>query len=93
MSKVNHIGDANGMVSDSKGGEFETFKNKTMSKQTAVEWLVEQLKLEGYDYTVEQAKEMEKEQIIESYNESFRLRDNPYAIAEKYYKQTYGGNK
>ena len=42
---------------------------------------------------LEELKEMEKEQIIEAYNESFRLRDNPYAIAEKYYNETYGGNK
>ena len=34
------------------------------TKQTAVEWLVKELNLEGYDHTVEQAKEMEKEQMI-----------------------------
>jgi hypothetical protein len=37
----------------------------------------------------EQAKEIEKEQIIKAYNESFYLRDKPYATAEKYYNETY----
>jgi hypothetical protein len=37
-----------------------------MAQQTAVEWLVKELKLEGYDYTVEQAKQMEMEQIAEN---------------------------
>ena len=39
-------------------------------KQTAVEWLVEQMKLDelfNADYFIEQAKEMEKEQITESH--------------------------
>ena len=72
-----------------------------MKKQTAVEWLINELYIEMnlsgdgrvLDEILKEAKEMEKEQIIEAYNESFRLRDNPYAIAEKYYKQTYGGKK
>ena len=34
-----------------------------MAQQTAVDWLVKELELEGYDYTVQQAKEMEKEQM------------------------------
>jgi hypothetical protein len=34
-------------------------------KQTAVEWLVKELNLEGYDHTVEQAKSMEREQMNE----------------------------
>jgi hypothetical protein len=39
----------------------------------------------------EQAKQMEKEQITEAYNESFRLRHKPYSTADKYYNETYGG--
>jgi hypothetical protein len=38
-----------------------------------------------------QAKQMEKEQIVNAYNESFRLRDKPYSTAVKYYNETYGG--
>ena len=40
-------------------------------KQTAVEWLVEQMKLDelfNADYFIDQAKEMEKEQIIDAFN-------------------------
>ena len=33
MSKVNHIGDANGMVSDSKGGEDKVMKQTAVEKQ------------------------------------------------------------
>ena len=60
-------------------------------KQTAVEWLVEQYKkVGGISISMaNQAKEMEKEQIIEAYNTSFLLRDKPYSTAEKYYKETY----
>ena len=63
-------------------------------KKTAVNWLVKKLNLEGYDYTVEQAKEMEKEQIKEGY--IMALLDGDAKIrrdAEQYYNQTYGGNK
>jgi hypothetical protein len=64
-------------------------------KQTAVEWLVDELILEGFNVPkvfYDKAKEMEKEQIIEAYNTSFLLRDKPYSTAEKYYKQTYESN-
>jgi hypothetical protein len=61
-------------------------------KQTAVEWLIEQwpiLESQIPERILEQAKEMEKEQIIEAYNTSFILRDKPYSTAEKYYNETY----
>jgi len=32
-----------------------------MEQQSAVEWLVKELNLEGYDYTIQQAKQMEKQ--------------------------------
>ena len=41
-------------------------------KQTAVEWLVEQMKLDelfNADYFIEQAKEMEKEQIFDAWDD------------------------
>jgi len=72
-------------------------------KQTAVEWLVEQLPLiqqEGLRYVIEQAKEMEKEQIENAYEIGFadawddaRYDDEPkHAGAEQYYKETYESN-
>ena len=60
-------------------------------KKTAVEWLVEQIT----DSTmpareaIKQAKEMEKEQIIEAFNQSWHDRMNPYKTAEKYYNETF----
>ena len=66
-----------------------------MKKQTAVEWLVEQIYAtpEGptpaqLDKILRQAKEMEKKQIINAYIADFtfvgRISD-----AEQYYKETY----
>jgi hypothetical protein len=62
-----------------------------MTKQTAVEWLVKELNLEGYDYTVQQAKAMEKEQIIDAHQDGHSVTYNNY-WAELYYNETYGGN-
>jgi hypothetical protein len=62
---------------------------------TAVEWLMEELQKHGsgavrtFGDLFEQAKEMEKQQIVKAYNESFVLRDKPYATAEKYYNETF----
>jgi len=77
-------------------------------KQTAVEWYAEQAMLleikratgsisitnmlNELSNILNQAKEMEKEQIIKAYNTSFLLRDKPYSTAEQYYKQTYESN-
>ena len=63
-------------------------------KQTAVEWLVEELTRQNmfmhlFAKEIEQAKEMEKQQIIDAYNTSFLLRDKPYSTADKYYKETF----
>ena len=60
-------------------------------KQTAVEWLEEQFE-ESYSYineifkdTFEQAKEMEKEQIIKAYENT-----NSMAMyGEQYYNETF----
>ena len=70
-------------------------------KQTAVEWLVEQLNqkidfipLDKWDMIrniVLQAKEMEKEQIKDAYR--FGLSDEYVIGSQKYYNETYGGNK
>ena len=59
-------------------------------KQSAVEWLVEQLVNDGKliydDYKeIEQAKEMEKEQIIDAYETSHIS----MMTAEQYYNETF----
>jgi predicted secreted protein len=66
-------------------------------KQTAVEWLVQQLskewQLEDRDlHLIQQAKEMEKEQIIDAFNNGFsttqwdKIKENK---AEQYYNETF----
>lgn len=61
------------------------------NKQTAVEWLVKELNLEGYDYTVKQAKEMEQQQIVEAFHEGMQTNFDPnYGISLNYYESTYG---
>ena len=64
-----------------------------MEKQTAVEWLIEQMKLDelfNADYFIQQAKEMEKEQITEAFKEGNL--NNGWLLKhemEQYYNQTY----
>jgi hypothetical protein len=59
-----------------------------MKKQTAVEWLVEQIcgdHTEQWQKEIEQAKEMEKEQIIDAFEHvDFNLDDGLH-----YYNQTF----
>lgn len=70
-----------------------------MEKQTAVEFLLTELdiaklisreRLTMAAEVVRQAKEMEKQQIINCYNQSWHFRDKPYETAEKYYNETFG---
>jgi DNA polymerase III psi subunit len=69
------------------------------TKQTAVEWLEEIVNKNGLQmsdylkFTFEQAKEMEKEQMIDAYWDGGQ--DVPLHIntCEEWYKRTYGGNK
>jgi hypothetical protein len=64
-------------------------------KQTAVEWLVEQIKynvhntIEEFELTVEQAKEMEKQQIEQAFNEGDLFSHNYDESGEKYYIYTF----
>ena len=70
-----------------------------MKKQTAVRFI--ELKLLGlvsfdseelrkmYKDILLQAKEMEKQQIINCYNQSWHFRDKPYETAEQYYNKTF----
>ena len=66
-----------------------------MSKQTAVEWLIEQVNSDEYQKAfgqtyisiliLEQAKAMEKEQIVNAYNAT----NAGYERADDYYQETY----
>lgn len=74
------------------------FKVKSSAQQTAVEWLVDELTENGIqhldmaDDIIQQAKEMEKEQIVDAYCESrMRVIEKNIITAEQYYTKTYGG--
>ena len=70
-----------------------------MSKQTAVEWLVDYIKnLEKYPYKTiqeleDQAKAMEKEQKEHAYFSGSADNFNDEGDFKKYYNETYGGDK
>ena len=61
--------------------------------KTAVEWLVEQLPLiqqEGLRYVIEQAKEMEKEQIEDAHEIGYINGGNHKSVnGDKYYNETF----
>jgi hypothetical protein len=77
-----------------------------MSKQTAVDWLQNEL-WSNYEFKsskqkrefiskIEQAKAMEKEQIIDAVNNSWNMaKHSNFADAQavQYYNETYGGDK
>ena len=65
-----------------------------MEKQTAVEWLIEQIRNEKYieDIDFKQAKEMEKQQIIDAFNEDnseFQDWKSVSLSGEQYYNETF----
>ena len=68
-----------------------------MKKQTAVEWLATYLKgitSLNCDEVIEQAKAMEKEQIIAAANKLLYPGPGPGDTwAEQYYNETYGGEE
>jgi hypothetical protein len=69
--------------------------NLVNKKQSSIDWLFEQVWINPVSKLpeiLEQAKAMHKEEIVDAYNESFRLRDKPYSTAVKYYNETFGGN-
>ena len=68
-----------------------------MSKQTAVEWIVSKLSITFqtmYSEEIEQAKAMEKEQIIKAFCEGYDHDGDNYDGAEiSYYNKTYKGGE
>ena len=61
---------------------------------TAIEWLIDELTDNGIEYLdlayeiIEQAKELEKQQIIDAYIEGYSSNLNA-GDSEKYYNETY----
>jgi hypothetical protein len=72
-------------------------------QQTAVEWLIEQLRnnenirWRGTNIIElgEQAKEMEKEQIVKAVNKGWNYHEDGFVswMGEQYYNETYGGGE
>ena len=61
------------------------------NKQTAVDWLYDEIKhIIPNDFLIkfEQAKQMEKEQIIDSFNEGFKY-DIHNGVGQQYYNEKY----
>lgn len=64
-------------------------------KKTAVEWLVDQLKERGYagefppHLLFEQAKEMEKQQIVTAHYQGYRNDIGTTEVSEQYYNETF----
>ena len=42
-----------------------------------------------FDAKRDEALKMHKQEIIDAYNKSFKLRDKPYSTADKYYQETF----
>ena len=65
-------------------------------KQTAVEWLVDKLIkaefINNPDELIDQAKEMEKEQIIDAHNAGKNILP-PNESGQQYYNEEYGGEQ
>jgi hypothetical protein len=60
-----------------------------MAQQTAVEWFYQRMLAKDIKEVFEQAKAIEKEQIIKAFNEgTFSLDEK--INAEQYYNETYG---
>jgi hypothetical protein len=84
------------MEEDDKDG---LYKKQTAKKQTAVEWLWNEIdnlipyqdinKAQQFNGLLEQAKAMEKEQIVEAHNEGIWIEGKAFDEGEQYYKETY----
>lgn len=61
-----------------------------MSKQTAIEWLIDELDYETiskFNFKLEQAKEMEKKQIMNAW--AIGIFSEGHMTAEDYYNETF----
>lgn len=65
-------------------------------KQTAVSWLIEQLEQKGFDLkfnqdVIEQAKQLEKEQIVDAFDDGQANYSLPrdFETGKQYYSDTY----
>jgi hypothetical protein len=86
------------------GQNLKIIKKEKTNNMTAVEWLIERLHLNNEELglipidIIQQAKAMEKEQIIKAYltgyvcEEQHRGFESPENVGIKYYNANYGSN-
>jgi len=80
-------------------GLYNLFNRKSGMKKTAVEFLVEQFSkhyaIHQLEDEIEQAKKMEKEQIIEAYNsgQQKEAKQEFWTKGAQYYNETYHSGK
>jgi len=62
-----------------------------MKEQTAVEWFYQRILAKDIKAVFDQAKEMEKEQIIKAYETAMEtdIYNEPLKIGKDYYEQTF----
>jgi sulfite reductase beta subunit-like hemoprotein len=63
-------------------------------QQTAVEWLVSRCGIEQLTEVIEEAKEMEKEQNANTWNNAIdAVEKDKWESFDQYYNETYGGGE
>ena len=60
-------------------------------KQTAVEWLAERCGLQALEDVIAEAKQMEKEQILDSWDDGYSCGMYQEGLGIDYYNETYLG--
>ena len=86
---------------------FDNQKNENMSdkKQTAVEWFYDKIKshfehdgdlLETLTFTMSIAKQMEREQIVDAWNDGdyayfYSIEGKEFEDGDEYYEEKFGG--
>ena len=70
---------------------LKNLTNLNQNKMTAVEWFVQQLRngKELNDNLIQQAKEMEKEQIVTAHYQGYRNDIGTTEVSEQYYNETF----
>jgi len=61
-------------------------------KQTAVEWLAERCGLQALEDVIAEAKQMEKEQILDSWDDGYSCGMYQEGLGIDYYNETFGGD-
>ena len=66
-------------------------ENELNKQMTAVQWLVNQISINGFKQDIEQALQMDKEQKKDAWEDGARSDNGLFGTFEQYYAETYGG--